>query len=100
MHVPLILTLILMIYSKNGENLLKIKSQHPCKYALKLLEKLFPVEERVGKCYRRGPRSANKPPLDEKRVKILEGKMLIIIIIIIRDHNYYNIHSFNRLYQI
>ena len=47
----------------------------PCKYALKLLDKLFPdIKERKGKCYRRGPRSTEKPLLDEERVKKLESK--------------------------
>ncbi|MCG8622392.1 MAG: hypothetical protein MJE68_10410 [Proteobacteria bacterium] len=52
---------------------MKIKGGDPCQYALKLLEKLFPVEDRVGKCYRRGPRTPYKPLLDPDRVKILES---------------------------
>lgn len=50
-----------------------MKSDNPRQYALKLLEKLFPVEDRVEKCYRRGPRTPNKPLLDQQRVKILES---------------------------
>lgn len=57
---------------------MKIKCDDPCQYALKLLEKLFPVNDRVGKCYKRGPRSLNKPLLDEERVKILDGNASLL----------------------
>lgn len=60
---------------KNGNlDLLRTKGEDPCKYALKLLDKLFSVDEMVGRCYRRGPNSLDKPLLDENKVKILESK--------------------------
>ena len=74
--------MIIIIVVKNGENLLKIKGKDPCQYALKLLDELFPdMDYRNGRCYRRGPRTQEKPLLDEQRVQILDSKHNVIYIL-------------------
>ena len=74
--------MIITLIFKNGADLLKCKGRDPCQYALNLLDQLFPeVDDRVERCYRRGPRTPNKPLLDEQRVQILESKVVFAHIV-------------------
>ena len=57
-------------------NLLSLRAVNPEKYALALMDALFSDEDMGGSCYAVSKRST-KPPLEQSKIQLLEGNMLL-----------------------
>ncbi len=73
-------------------NLLLLRATSPEKYALALMDSLFTEEELSQSCFMASKRST-KPPLNEQNIKLIEGKIAIIITLVVYPFPiFYRVH--------